>query len=106
MRTLEFEVMEQVLQKKEDCKFTDIVAGSIGYLQAKFYFKGDEWKDCIKVAGFWSDGQEYAAVLDENDSCIIPKEALTKRKFVVSMTGAREGYRIKTTKTEVKQEVT
>ena len=106
MRTLEFEVKGQKMIKKADCDFTNIVAGSNGYLRAKFYFEPDDWLDCKKVAGFWSGGKEYAAILDGEDSCVIPKEALTRHYFLVQVTGANEYRRIKTTKTEVSQEVT
>lgn len=106
MRTLEFEVNGQRLSKKTDCDFANIVANSVGYLRAKFYFEPDDWRDCKKVAGFWSGGQEYAALLDDEDSCVIPKEALTRHYFLVQVTGANEYRRIKTTKIEVSQEVT
>lgn len=38
MRTLEFVVKGQKMIKKADCDFTNIIAGSKGYLRAKFYF--------------------------------------------------------------------
>ena len=44
MRTLEFEVKRQTLEKKEGSDFSGLVAGTDGYLQAKFLFKGNEWR--------------------------------------------------------------
>ncbi len=108
-RILEFDVNKQRLTKKRDCNFANIVAGSIGYLKAKFYFSQDEWRDCRKAASFWigEEGaeQEHARLLDENDSCEIPPEVLTGDKFKVSVTGVRPNFRITTNKTKVKQEV-
>ena len=105
MRTLEFVVKGQKMIKKADCDFTNIIAGSKGYLRAKFYFESDEWKDSKKVAGFWSGGQEFAAFLDD-DSCLIPEEALTRYYFLVRVTGIKGYQRIKTSTIEVRQEVT
>lgn len=106
MRTLEFTVKKQVLQKKPGCDFTNIVAESVGYLQAKFYFSKEEWGGCKKVASFWIDEKEYPVLLDENNSCVIPSEVLEGDAFFVSVTGAKTTkYKIKTTKYKVRQEV-
>ena len=56
MRTLEFEVKGQTLEKREGSDFSGLVAGTDGYLQAKFLFKGNEWRECVKAASFFSDG--------------------------------------------------
>ena len=106
MRILEFNVAKQRLTKKQDCDFSGLVAGSVGYLHAKFYFSANEWGDCAKkIARFWLDEQEYAVCLDKNNSCIIPHEALTGKKFKVSVIGAAPGYQIETNKISVRQEV-
>ena len=104
MRTLEFNVNGQRLKKKSDCDFSGIVAGSVGYLRAKFYFS-KEWDGCKKAASFWREGLEYAVLLDENDSCLIDSTALTDDCFEVSVTGMRAGYNIKSGKVKVRQEV-
>ena len=104
MRTLEFIVTGQRLKKSPDCDFSGIVAGSKGYLNAKFCFS-PEWNGCTKAASFWKDGQEYAVKLDENNSCVIDDAALIGERFEVSVTGAQPGYLIKTNKTKVRQEV-
>lgn len=104
MRTLEFVVDGQLIKKKTDCDFSGLVAGSKGYLNAKFHFSQD-WNDCVKAASFWRDGNEYAVKLDENNSCTIDEAALIGERFEVSVTGASTGFLIKTNKTKVRQEV-
>lgn len=104
-RILEFDVNKQRLIKKRSCDFSNIVAGSVGYLKAKFYFSQNEWAGCKKAASFWINEQEYARILDENDSCDIPPEVLTGYKFSVSVTGVRSDYKILTNKIKVRQEV-
>lgn len=106
MRTLEFSVDKQMLRKKAGCDFSNIVAGTVGYLQAKFHFSNDEWTDCKKVACFWINDNVYPVLLNDDDSCIIPSEVLKTNSFSVSVTGARSSeYRIETGKYKVKQEV-
>lgn len=104
MRTLEFTVDCQKVRKKSDCDFSGLIAGSIGFLRAKFHFS-EEWKECRKAASFWVKGQEYAVLLDEDDSCMISPEALSSERFEVSVTGVRQGFKIVTNKTKVRQEV-
>lgn len=104
MRTLEFNVDKQRLKKNTDCDFSGIVAGSVGYLKAKFHFS-EEWNDCKKAASFWLEDQEYAMLLDSQDSCVIPEAALKESEFKVSVIGIRDGYKISSNKTKVRQEV-
>lgn len=106
MRILEFNVAKQRLTKKRDCDFGGLVAGSVGYLHAKFYFSENEWGNCSdKIARFWLDEEEYAVRLDENNSCVIPSKVLTVDKFEVSVLGVAPDYRIDTNKIAVRQEV-
>lgn len=106
MRILEFNVIKQRLTKKLTCDFGGLVAGTVGYLQAKFYFSENEWGGCAnRVARFWLDGVEHAVLLDSNNSCVIPSAVLTGSKFEVSVLGAAPGYRIETNKINVRQEV-
>ena len=104
-RLLEFEVNKQRLTKKRGCDFSNIVAGTVGYLKAKFYFSQSEWSGCRKAASFWVADTEYAALLDEDDTCVIPSEALVGDRFYVSITGKKADYRILTNRAKVKQEV-
>lgn len=105
MRTLEFKVRGQRLLKKRTCNFAGLVAGSVGYLRAKFEFS-EEWNDCsIKIARFWIGEKEYAEVVDENNTCHIPDQVLASGTFQVSVLGACSDYKIKTNKTTIRQGV-
>lgn len=104
MRELRFQACGQRLKKQTDCDFSGLVAGSEGYLRAKFEFSS-EWDGCKKAASFWVDEQEHGALLDSDDSCIIPPEALTGELFQVSVVGMKTGYKINSTRTKVRQEV-
>lgn len=104
-RTLEFDVEKQRLTKVRECDFSCLVAGSIGYLRAKFNFPFSGWHGCKRAASFWVDDKEYAVLLDDDDSCVIPSEALVGDRFYVSVMGARPNYKIETNKVKVKQEV-
>lgn len=103
MRVLEFDVEQQVLKKTPRCDFSNIVAGSVGYLKAKFHFLTTEWDNCVRVANFSVDNKEYAVKLDKDNSCEIPAEVLGGPTFFVEVHGAKPMYRIKSTKFKVKQ---
>lgn len=105
MRQLLFTVKEQTLEKNKKSSFNGIVAGTAGYLGAKFIFYGNAWTDCQKAASFWVNDVEYAVLLDSNSSCVIPKEALLGDRFEVSLTGLKNDYIIKTNRVEITQEV-
>lgn len=111
MRTLEFKVKSQKLSKLPGCDFSSIVAGSKGYLKAKFYFElNEEWNTCRKVAVFTGTDDvevEYPVLLDEDNSCEIPSEVLTRSKFKVYVIGARTKpiFKIQTKPMTIKQEV-
>lgn len=104
-RVLEFTVDKQRIIRNRDCDFSHIVAGSVGYLKAKFYFTSSEWKGCKKAASFWLNDKESAVLLSRSDTCLIPTEALVGEKFEVSVTGMKDTFRITTNRTKVKQEV-
>lgn len=111
VRILEFDVSRQKITKTRGCDFKHIVAGSVGYLKAKFHFstEGDAWNGCVKAASFWENGEEHAVLLDEDDSCYIPKEVADGRVFYVSVTGLTKDtdseYMITTNKVKVMQGV-
>lgn len=104
MRELVFIADGQRLKKQADCDFSGLVAGSEGYLKAKFVFSS-EWDGCKKAASFWVGEQEYPALLDGNDSCIIRPEALVGESFKVSVVGVKTNYKIVSNRTKVRQEV-
>ena len=106
MRILEFNVAKQRITKKQDCDFSGLVAGSVGYLYAKFHFSENEWNRCTdKIARFWIGEREYAKLLGADNTCVIPPEVLTGKRFEVSVIGAANGYKIETNKINVRQEV-
>lgn len=102
MRILKFIVKGQEIMRDPACDFSGLVAGTEGYLKARFDFGGG-WDNCIKAASFWRLGKEYAAPVINNE-CVIPPEALTWNAFKVSVTGKKQGYKITTNKVEVAQE--
>lgn len=103
MRSLMFKVNAQKITKDPECNFEGIVAGTEGYLKAKFSFS-EEWNDCIQVASFWRGKEEHAERI-VNGECTIPTEALTGATFKVSVIGKRRDFLINTNKTLVVQEV-
>lgn len=104
MRILQFVADGQRLKKQTNCDFSGLVAGSEGYLRAEFTFS-DEWLGCKKAASFWVGDQEYAVLLDDDDSCVIPPEVLAGELFKVSVVGVKTGYKLMSTQTKVRQEV-
>lgn len=107
MRELIFDVEQQRLKRNPDCDFSGIVAGSEGYLKAKFNFLSDDWNGCKKIASFMSLGIEgdMGVYLDENNSCDIPPEATMFDEFIVSLIGVKPDYKIPTNSLRIKQEV-
>lgn len=90
MRTLEFKVNRQIISKQPGCDFSGLVAGSNGYLRAKFNFNGPEWEGCEKSAGFWIGERRVNVPLDENDECDIPAQVLGETEFRVQAMGTRK----------------
>lgn len=102
MRTLTFIVSGQNIKKDPSCDFGGLVAGTRGYLQARFVF-GQEWAGCRKAAVFTRLAQDYPAPII-NNACEIPAEALTYQSFGVRVVGERDdGYRITTNRIQVRQ---
>lgn len=95
MRVLEFKADGQTLTQAPGCDFTGIVAGSHGYLRARFRFS-QEWAGCKKVAVFTCRGKDYPVGLRDN-MCEIPAEALKASAVQVYVIGRRPGYEITTT---------
>lgn len=97
MRTLKFIVDGQKIKHDPECDFSGLVPGTEGYLQASFVFT-KEWNGCAKAATFWSAmGKEYPPqLLKDGKTCIIPAEALKKKKFFVGVVGQRKDYKILT----------
>lgn len=104
MRTLVFNVKNQIIQRDSSCDFSGLVAETTGYLRAKFTFSED-WVGCAKVAGFFlKDGTEFPpCVLSEDNSCFIPSEILKYHEFSIKVYGKKNGYLITTRPITIKQ---
>ena len=103
MRTLNFIVNSQQIVKDPECDFSNIVAGSDGYLRAHFSFSSD-WRGYTKVARFLRGDKEEGMML-ENNACNIPPEILTGATFKVSVLGQKDKTQVETNKILVQQEV-
>lgn len=99
MRTLQFIVNKQLIKMDPGCDFSGLIPGTEGYLQAKFTFS-PEWDNCIKVVAFYSRlGREYEPqILDSENTCVIPAEALAKSIFSMCVIGKKDNVRLKTDK--------
>ena len=103
MRVLSFVVDKQVIMKDPQCDFSNIVPGSEGYLAVKFKFS-PEWDNCAKVVGFYHGRTEFPPqVVDEDNACMIPSEALVNPWFSIQVFGKRKGYQIGTKKITIEQ---
>ena len=103
MRVFEFIASDQTLSRSPACDFTGIVAGSRGYLRARFQFS-KEWAGCKKVAVFKSKGKDYPVGLEFN-MCDIPAAALTGSSVQVYLIGRRPGFEITTNEAAFPQTV-
>lgn len=104
MRTLKFIVDNQIIKPDPNCDFNGLVPGTEGYVKIEFCFSS-EWNDCNKVAAFFSQmGKEYQPQIIKDDSCIIPDEALKKRRFKIQLIGSKQDYKITTNKIVIKQD--
>lgn len=104
MRVLNFDVIEQKLQKNPKSDFSGIVRGSRGYLQCSFSLS-KEWANCKIAASFWRFDEEIDAAPVIGGSCTIPDSVTDYREFEVSLVGIRDSYRITTNRVKVEQEV-
>lgn len=103
MRTLKFVVEGQSLRKDPACDFSGIVKGSKGYLQCSFSLSR-EWYGCKIATSFWSYDKEIDAAAVVHGVCQIPDDVTDRRRFGISLTGVKDGYRITTNKVWIEQE--
>lgn len=104
MRVLNFDVIEQKLQKNPKSDFSGIIRGSKGYLQCSFSLS-KEWANCKIAASFWRFEQEIDAAPVIGGNCVIPDSVTDYREFEISLVGVRKGYRITTNRVKIEQEV-
>lgn len=105
MRTLRFKVSGQELIRAPGCNFSNIIAGTSGYLQAAFEF-GQDWDGTVQVAAFYPyfQSQEVGRLIKDG-ACIVPDEVAAYDTFKVGVVGQREnGQRITTNLITIKQE--
>ena len=89
MRKLRFIVENNTIKKDPSCDFSGLFPGKNPSVAAEFSFS-DEWTDAIKVAAFWSMlDSEYDPQVLENDSCVIPTEALARSAFKIQVIGKK-----------------
>lgn len=77
---LTFNVEKQIIMRTDTEK---VVTNSMNYLYARFTFS-EEWTG-EKTAVFSAQKKTYNALLDENNTCLVPWEALTGSIFTVSV---------------------
>lgn len=73
MAQLQFSISNQIIERTDDF---DVVAQSYNYLYAKFNFLTDEWTG-RKTAIFRNNGNKFEILLNDNDECVVPHEALS-----------------------------
>ena len=105
MRALRFRVSGQELSRAPGCAFSNIIAGTSGYLQTAFEF-GPDWDGTVQVAAFYPYLQsEDIGRLIQDGACIVPDEVAAYDTFKVGVVGQREnGQRITTNLITIKQE--
>lgn len=89
MRTLRFIVNNDSIERDPSCDFGGLFPGRNPEIRAEFIFS-DEWKNTVKVASFWSMlDAEYDPQVLNDDSCIIPTEALSRASFKIQVLGKK-----------------
>lgn len=84
MRVLDFIVDKQHISKAPTCDFDGLVAGTKGYLVARFSFSS-EWNGYRRAAIFKYNGKSYPVAL-KNNMCGVPP-AVTGDSFKVTVGG-------------------
>lgn len=93
---LKFIIRNQVMYRADTFR---VVANSENYLKAKFIFETDDWIETdSKTATFKGmDGKPYCVLIDENNECVVPWEALVSEgEMYVSIIGMGNNTRITT----------
>jgi hypothetical protein len=92
VQVIKFIVEDETITLDPTCDLTGLFPGQAEQVMAKFTFS-PEWKSKIKVASFWSimDKEYPPQVINDDESCLIPTEALTKVAFKVQVIGKRRG---------------
>jgi hypothetical protein len=99
MRTLTFIVDHNVLMQDPSCSFDGLFPAPNQEIRAEFHCT-EEWTGAPKVVGFYSMlGKEFPPqIVDEDNQCMIPSEALLLPAFKLQVLGTIRG-KIMTTNT-------
>lgn len=97
MRTLRFIVDGETIKQDPSCDFSGLFPKTNSEIHAEFVFS-PEWKSRVKVAAFWSmlDKEYPPQVLEDDNTCLIPAEALFRPAFKVQILGKHRGRLFKT----------
>ena len=104
MRTLRFLVTKDIIAEDPSCDFTGLFPGPDQRITAEFIFS-PEWDNRIKVAAFYSvlDTEYPPQIIDEENRCMIPPEALNSPAFRMQVLGSYYGLAFETNKLTVYQ---
>lgn len=104
MRTLKFIVNKNTITQDPSCDFSGLFPGRNPDVRAEFTFS-PEWNNKVKVAAFWSmmDAEYPPQIIDEDNGCIIPAEALSRAAFNIQILGKRRTDSLTTNKFTVRQ---
>lgn len=104
MRTLKFIIDKETITQDPSCDFSGLFPGRNPDVRAEFTFS-PEWNNKVKVAAFWSAmNAEYPPqIIDEDNGCNIPLEALSRATFDIQILGKRRTNTLTTNKFTVRQ---
>ena len=91
MQVLKFIVNGETITLDPTCDLTGLFPGSEDQIKAEFIFSS-EWESRVKVAAIWSimDKEYTPQVVNEDNSCLIPREAISKIAFKVQVLGGKK----------------
>ena len=103
MRVLRFIVDGEKIYQDPLCDFGGLFPGRNYDVQAEFTFSSD-WDNKTKVAAFWSIiGAEYEPQVLQDNTCMIPPEALDRSAFKIQVLGKKGNSNISTNKLVILQ---
>lgn len=97
MRTLTFIVDHNVLMQDPSCNFDGLFPAPNQKIRAEFLFP-EAWNNVPRVAAFYSmlDNEYPPQIIDEDNCCMIPSEALLLPAFKIQILGNNRGKIIST----------
>lgn len=104
MRTLKFNVNDQIIKQDPACDFSNIIVGSSGYLKAEFSFS-EEWDGFVRVAEFRNyhhDKEPISVAIGKDNTCLVP-DVTNTTSWRVRVIGKRGKTFLSTNETRVIQ---